>query len=57
VSLTGREHEIALLVADGMTNQQIAERLVVSPRTIEGHIGRVLGKLGLSRRTELAAWI
>ncbi len=45
------------MVADGLTNRQIAERLVVSHRTVEGHIGRIPAKLGLRRRTELAAWM
>jgi predicted ATPase/DNA-binding CsgD family transcriptional regulator len=55
--LTAREREVAAMVADGLTNRQIAERLVVSHRTVEGHIGRILTKLGLRRRTELAAWM
>ena len=55
--LTSREREVAAMVADGLTNRQIAERLVVSHRTVEGHVGRILTKLGLRRRTELAAWM
>jgi DNA-binding NarL/FixJ family response regulator len=53
--LTVRELEIARLVAEGLTNKQIAAQLVVSPRTVEGHVGNVLRKLGLERRSQLAA--
>ncbi|TQF73647.1 AAA family ATPase [Rhodococcus spelaei] len=52
--LTGRQREIATLVAQGLTNQQIAERLVMSVRTVEGHVYRAGHKLGLSTRDELA---
>jgi predicted ATPase/DNA-binding CsgD family transcriptional regulator len=55
--LTAREREIARLVAEGLTNRQIAARLVVSHRTVEGHVGRILGKLGFGRRAQLAAWV
>ena len=52
--LTPREAEVAALVAAGLTNREIAERLVVSVRTVEGHVDRALGKLGLHTRTQLA---
>ncbi|MDN5913624.1 MAG: helix-turn-helix transcriptional regulator [Pseudonocardia sp.] len=55
--LTEREREIVAFVADGLTNRQIAEQLVLSHRTIEGHISRTLAKLGLRRRAQLAAWM
>lgn len=55
--LTPREYEIAGLVARGMTNREIAERLVLSHRTVEGHISRALTKLGFARRSQLAAWM
>ncbi|MDT0467168.1 helix-turn-helix transcriptional regulator [Streptomyces gibsoniae] len=55
VPLTRREREIAVLVARGLTNQQIADRLVVSVRTVEGHLYRIGNKLGLTNRRELAA--
>jgi DNA-binding NarL/FixJ family response regulator len=55
VSLTAREREIVSLVAGGLSNRQIAERLVVSVRTVEGHLYRACAKLGVSDRTELAA--
>lgn len=54
--LTRRESEIAGLVAEGLTNREIAEQLVVSPRTAEGHVAHILGKLGLTSRAQLAAW-
>jgi DNA-binding CsgD family transcriptional regulator/tetratricopeptide (TPR) repeat protein len=52
--LTGRELEIALMVADGMSNKAIAERLCVSVRTVEGHIYRACTKLDVPDRTMLA---
>jgi ATP/maltotriose-dependent transcriptional regulator MalT len=53
--LTRREREIAELAASGLSNREIAERLVVSVRTIESHVYRVCGKLGVSDRRELAS--
>lgn len=55
--LTRREQEVAALVAQGLTNREIAEQLVLSVRTVEGHIDQVLGRLGLHTRTQLAARI
>ncbi|MGW1713057.1 ATP-binding protein [Streptomyces sp. NPDC002156] len=55
--LTRRETEVAALVAEGLANQQIADRLVIARRTAEGHVERILGKLGLSNRTQIAAWV
>jgi DNA-binding CsgD family transcriptional regulator len=52
--LTPRELEIALQVADGGTNKEVAARLFLSPRTVELHLGRVYRKLGIRSRTELA---
>jgi DNA-binding CsgD family transcriptional regulator len=54
--LTRREREIAGLVSDGLTNRAIADRLVLSVRTVEGHVRSTLAKLQLTNRTELAAW-
>ena len=54
--LTAREREVALLVADGLANRVIAERLAVSERTVETHVRNVLTKLGLANRTQVAAW-
>ena len=56
-SLSQREQEVAVLVADGLTNKEIAQRLVLSPRTVEGHVEHALRKLNLTRRTQMAAAI
>jgi len=53
--LTEREREIATLAAGGMSNREIAARLVVSVRTVEGHVYRATAKLGITSRSELAA--
>ncbi len=44
------------LLADGLTNAQLAERLYISPRTAAVHVSNILSKLALSSRTEAAAW-
>jgi predicted ATPase/DNA-binding CsgD family transcriptional regulator len=54
--LTTREVEVAALVAGGMSNEAIAQALVLSERTIEMHVSHALHKLGLTTRTQLAAW-
>jgi DNA-binding CsgD family transcriptional regulator len=54
--LTRREHEVLRLLAEGLTNAQIAGRLYISAKTAEHHVGRILGKLGLRSRAEAAAW-
>lgn len=53
--LTVREHEVARLVAEGLPTKEVAERLDVSARTVSNHLQRTYAKLGISRRTELAA--
>ena len=55
--LTRREREIALLVARGMTNRQIANQLVIAERTVEGHVERIRAKLGVRSRTGVAVWV
>ena len=54
--LTGREREVAALVARGKSNRAIAEELVLSERTIEKHVENALSKLGFASRAQLAAW-
>lgn len=55
-ALTEREREIATLAAQGLTNRQIAEHLVLSVRTVETHVSRVLAKLGFNTRGQLTVW-
>lgn len=54
--LTTREREILRLLAEGLTNPQIAERLVISPKTAEHHVGAILRKLQLCSRSEAAVY-
>ena len=54
--LTEREREIAALVAAGLSNNQIAENLVLSRRTVEAHVANIMSKLGLRTRAQIAAW-
>ncbi len=54
--LTPRESEVAGLIAEGLTNGQLAERLFISPKTASVHVSNILAKLGLSTRAEIAAW-
>ncbi|MGW0044987.1 protein kinase domain-containing protein [Rhodococcus sp. NPDC003348] len=55
--LTRREREVSELVAEGLTNKAIAARLVISPRTVDGHVEHVMTKLGFSSRAQIAAWV
>ncbi len=52
-SLTDREREVLALVAEGLTNDEIAERLVLSPATARTHVGRLFAKLGVRHRAQL----
>jgi predicted ATPase/DNA-binding SARP family transcriptional activator/DNA-binding CsgD family transcriptional regulator len=54
--LTHREGEVAALITQGLPNRSIAEELYVSERTVEVHVRRILKKLGLRSRTQIAAW-
>ena len=55
-ALTAREREVAALVAEGLSNAALAERLYISPRTAAVHVSNILAKLGMSSRTEIATW-
>lgn len=54
--LSARESEVAGLVAEGLSNRQIAARLVISERTAENHVAHILTKLGFTSRSQIAAW-
>ncbi|MCX4721859.1 LuxR C-terminal-related transcriptional regulator [Streptomyces virginiae] len=56
-ALTPREVAVAQLVAQGLADKQIAARLVISPRTAQGHVQRTLAKLGFTSRTQIAIWV
>ena len=55
LALTPREHEVARLLARGLTNRAIAHELIISQQTAETHVKRILAKLGLQSRTHVAA--
>jgi non-specific serine/threonine protein kinase len=55
--LTRRQLEIARLVADDLSNKQIATRLFLSERTVETHVTNILNKLGLNSRVQLGHWV
>ena len=54
--LTAREREVAALIAQGNSNREIAEHLVVSERTVESHVTNILSKLGFPSRASIAVW-
>ncbi len=54
--LTEREREVLTLIADGLSNQEVADRLVISVKTVERHRANILAKLGLHSRTELVKY-
>jgi non-specific serine/threonine protein kinase len=54
--LSRREREVVAMVASGMTNKEIAQRLFIAERTAEGHLERIRNKLGVRSRTEVATW-
>jgi DNA-binding CsgD family transcriptional regulator/sugar lactone lactonase YvrE len=56
-SLTRREREVAILVAQGLTNREIATRLFISERTAESHVEQIRGKLGVHTRVQIANWV
>jgi predicted ATPase/DNA-binding CsgD family transcriptional regulator len=55
--LTSREVEIATLVADGLSNKEIAQRAAISKRTVDAHVDHIFAKLGLSSRVQLTVWL
>jgi predicted ATPase/DNA-binding CsgD family transcriptional regulator len=55
--LTRREREVAGFLAEGLSNKDIAARLVISQRTVETHVDHILGKLGMTSRTQVASWV
>jgi DNA-binding NarL/FixJ family response regulator len=57
LGLTQREQEVLELLCEGRTNASIATKLVISPKTVDHHVSSVLAKLGVSKRTEVAAAI
>jgi non-specific serine/threonine protein kinase len=54
--LTARQREVAALVAAGLTNREIAARLVITERTAENHVGHILTRLGFRARAQIGAW-
>jgi len=54
--LSNREREVLLLIAEGLSNQAIAEHLLISETTVKTHVGNVLAKLDLADRTQAAVW-
>lgn len=55
-SLTGREREILALIADGLTNRQMGERLFLAEKTVKNYVSGLLSKLGMQRRTQAAVY-
>jgi non-specific serine/threonine protein kinase len=55
-ALTARERQVAAMVAEGLTNREIAEQLSISERTVDSHVQHSINKLGLRSRAQLAAW-
>jgi DNA-binding NarL/FixJ family response regulator len=55
--LARREVEVARLVAEGLSNKQVAARLLISERTVATHVGHILDKLGFKSRAQIAGWI
>ncbi len=55
-ALSRREQEVAALVAEGLTNRAIAQRMFISERTVDGHLEHIREKLGVTSRARVAAW-
>ncbi len=56
-TLTPREREVLRLLKEGLSNREIAEHLHIVEKTVEKHIGEILGKLGVASRTEAVLWV
>jgi two-component system response regulator DevR len=54
--LTGQERKILALIADGLTNRQIAERMFLAEKTVKNYVSNLLAKLGMQRRTQAAVF-
>src|SRR2546425_1634639 len=57
VRLSPREIEVAAMVAQGLTNREIAARLFISERTVDGHLEHLRDKLGVNTRSQVTAWV
>jgi len=57
IELSRREREVAQLVARGLSNREIAQRLYLSERTVDNHVHRILDKLGFDSRVQIATWL
>jgi DNA-binding CsgD family transcriptional regulator len=55
-TLTARQEQVAALVADGLTNREIGDRLGITERSAEGHLERIRLRLGFRSRAQIAAW-
>jgi DNA-binding CsgD family transcriptional regulator len=55
--LSRRELEVAGLVAQGLTNREVAQVLIISERTADAHVGKILEKLGVRGRAQIGAWV
>jgi DNA-binding CsgD family transcriptional regulator/tetratricopeptide (TPR) repeat protein len=55
--LSVRELDVARLIASGLTNREIAQTLVIAPKTVSAHVEHILAKLGAARRAEIASWV
>lgn len=54
--LSVREREVLCLIAKGYTNQEIAQKLFISPHTVKNHVSRIYQKIGMDDRTKVALW-
>jgi DNA-binding CsgD family transcriptional regulator len=57
VDLSRRERDVAKLLADGLSNRAIAERIYISERTVDNHVHHILDKLGFESRVQVATWL